>query len=225
MQSNTDSVIGSSGEAVVQGFLGDLSQLSERIGAPAIPAISSKDGGLDLKTAAITDAESLGRFLRDYRQQILGAVELPAIVEASQRVHEGALKELMALDGRISESQLGDFASASRWVGMCHARSLLGMKDHRVVQRYCVSVTEKRAQGWHSVVYGVILAAFSIPLRQGLVRYAERINRSFIESVSGGIALESEALTKLSADFQAELPGLVEAALGAEAQAGVVRLV
>ncbi|MFM7103786.1 MAG: hypothetical protein ACKO3N_21790, partial [Verrucomicrobiota bacterium] len=40
------------------------------------------------------------------------------------------------------------------------------------VQRLVAAVDSGAAAGWHPVVYGVMLSAFCLPLRQGLMHYA-----------------------------------------------------
>ena len=51
------------------------------------------------------------------------------------------------------------------------ARSAAGsarpLRDQRLVQRYLTAVEQGEAQGWHTLVYGLTLAVYSLPLRQG----------------------------------------------------------
>ena len=40
------------------------------------------------------------------------------------------------------------------------------------MRRYAESVEAGVAEGWHTVVYGISMAVYSLPLRQGLIHYA-----------------------------------------------------
>jgi hypothetical protein len=51
-----------------------------------------------------------------------------------------------------------------------------------VVQRYLHAVESDQADGWHTLVYGLTMAVYSLPLRQGLLGYAHQTTRGFIYS-------------------------------------------
>ena len=69
------------------------------------------------------------------------------------------------------------------------------------------------AHAWHTVVYGLILSLYSLPLRQGLLSYARQTTRGFICSVARrGKLTERECLgllKELSADFPAAVNAIV----------------
>jgi len=50
-----------------------------------------------------------------------------------------------------------------------------------VVQRYLAAVDDGRAQGWNPIVFGVALASFNLPYRQGLLHYAGALLRGLAE--------------------------------------------
>ena len=59
-------------------------------------------------------------------------------------------------------------------MGKFQLAALRPMRDQRVVQRYWTALESGQAQGWHTLVYGLTLFIYSVPLRQGLVHYAEQ---------------------------------------------------
>ena len=125
------------------------------------------------------DLAALQTFLDTYLTQILLPLELPAIAEACGRVRRGETRELIALDRQLAgEARLAPFASASRKIGALQLQRLKPLRDERTVQRYLSAVESGRAEGWHTLVYGLTLAVYSFPLRQGLLHYAR-------ETISG----------------------------------------
>ncbi len=129
------------------------------------------------------------------------------------------LKELLDLDkGLAQRAELQPFADASCWVGSCHARSMRGMKDHRTVWRYCKAIRTKKAHGWHAVVYGVVLSAFSIPLRQGLANYCERTMGGFVDAVASARKFPEEEMRQIKESISADLTPEIDRAI--ESQQG-----
>ncbi len=202
-------------QASWQGFLGDLSQLAGRLGESGEESLPERSGGILFDGEEIVDSVSLVRFLEDYRVRFIIPIELPTIIEASRCVINGEFRELMALDHELSkDSTLKGFSEASRWVGQCHARPMRGMRDHRVVWRYCDAIRLGAANGWHSVVYGVVLAAFSIPLRQGLVNYCERIVGGFVESAATKLDIAGSDAIVLQERLMEQLVNDIDASVG-----------
>jgi hypothetical protein len=63
------------------------------------------------------------------------------------------------------------------------------------------------------VVYGLILSLYSLPLRQGLLSYAQQTTRGFIYLAARGLALaESDCLGLLDELF-ADFPAAINAAV------------
>ena len=93
------------------------------------------------------------------------------------------------------------------------------MRDQRVVQRYLQAVESDQADGWHTLVYGLTLAVYSLPLRQGLLGYAHQTTRGFIYSASRMLRLSEHQCRDLFDTLCATLPDAVEALLAQEALA------
>jgi urease accessory protein UreF len=69
-------------------------------------------------------------------------------------------------------------------VGKIQLKRLRPLRDQRLVQRYLRAVQAGEACGWHTVVYGLILSLYSLPLRQGLLSYAQQTARGFIRAAA-----------------------------------------
>ena len=106
---------------------------------------------------------------------------------------------------------LGDLIFASRRVGQSQLRKLRPLRDQRVVQRYLAAVEGGQAHGWHTLVYGLTLAVYSLPLRQGLLGYAHQTTRGFIYSAARMLRLSEHQCRSLFEGFSADLPTAVEA--------------
>jgi hypothetical protein len=116
---------------------------------------------------------SPGQFLEDYLARLLLPCELPAIVAAWGHVRRGELRELIAQDDQMAALLISTpFAGPSRRVGRLQLSRLRPLRDDRIVQRYLAAVESGRAHGWHTLVYGLTLAVYSLPLRQGLLHYS-----------------------------------------------------
>lgn len=198
-------------------FFGDVHPLVDQLG--------STEGLVELSTAAsalamdkVNNRESLERFLMAYQAQLLGPIELPVIRRAYEYASQGQSRELIALDRELSSvPMLRQFASASQRVGKGQLRRLKPLRDQRVVQRYLNAVESGDAHGWHTVVYGLTLAMYSLPLRQGLMGYAQQTLRGFIHSASRPLMLaETEAVeifVSLAPDIHSVVGGIFKASL------------
>ncbi len=170
-------------------FWSDLGALTDQIG---VHATACPDGAMEtLCLEGVQDAAGLESFLRLYRDQILAPIEFPTILQASVHAGQGEWKALLALDQRLAEEPaMRFFAQPSRLMGRGCLRRLRGLRDVRVLQRYDEAVRDGRAHGWHTVVYGLVLSIFSIPLRQGLVNYQYQILQGFLRSASKTITMK-----------------------------------
>ncbi len=168
---------------------GDARELLEQLGAPeALPTLSLAASALTLD--AVRDAATLRRFLIGYREQILLPVELPAILAAHGHACRGELRELIALDRALgADPRLREFRAASAAVGRRQLSKLRPLRDQRFVQRYLRAVEDAEAHGWHTLVFGVFLAQYSLPLRQGLLLYSQRTLGGFLDSASATLRL------------------------------------
>jgi urease accessory protein UreF len=200
-------------------WLGDWHPLAEQLG--------SADGLLTLSTATailrvrpVTDVLTLRSFLNSYKRDILLAFELPAIFYARGHADLNELRELVQLDCNLgSEPVLQEFADSSRRVGQGQLQKLRPLRDQRIVQRYLQAVETGRASGWHTLVYGLTLSVYSLPLRQGLLGYAHQTSRGLIYAAAQPLRL-SERVCRLLFDQQvADLPASIERLLQERAAA------
>ena len=135
-----------------------------------------------LRVGTIQSETALKTFLVRYHEELLSPFELPAIQRAYDHACGNELRELIAFDnGQLFAHDLHDLRSASRRVGQTQLRRLKPLRDNRFVQRYLKAVDEGRAEAWHTLVYGVTLSVYSLPLRQGLLHYAAETLRGFVQ--------------------------------------------
>ena len=200
-------------------WLGDWHPLAEQLGsADGIIALGSVSAWLRLEP--VRSLPSLRDFLEHFQGQILLPVELPAIQRAHGHTTRNEVRELIALDQRLADQKaLRDFATASRRVGQAQLEKLRPLRDQRLVQRYLQAVESGRAHGWHTLVYGMTLAVYSLPLRQGLLGYAHQTTRGFIYSAARMIELSERKCHRLFDEMCADLPEAVERLLRKRAAA------
>jgi urease accessory protein UreF len=200
-------------------WLGDWHPLAEQLG--------SADGLVEMGSASallclppVGDLPSLERFLRQYLQEISLPLELPAIQAAQAHASRNELRELIALDQELAEAPLlQPFAQASRRVGQAQLQKLRPLRDQRFVQRYLQAVDSGQANGWHTVVYGLTLELYSLPLRQGLLGYVQQTTRGFIYSAARALRLSEPACRGLFDELCADLPAAIEELLKHQAAA------
>lgn len=192
---------------------GDPSPLLEQLGSPGDLAVPAQA----LTAAQFEQVRSLAgltAFLRDYQQRILIPLELPMIERAWRHTSRNELRELVALDASLAaDPALKAFAAASCRVGQRQLNRLRPMRDHRFVQRYIAAIEDGRARGWHTLVFGVTLATFCLPLRQGLVSYGERTLGGFVAGAARPLALTHTQCADIHAQLCAELPATVNGLL------------
>lgn len=194
-------------------LLGDPHPLLEQIGSTDDLAVTGAVAHA-IEFQRVSDLPSLRRFLDGYRTEILVPIELPAIVSAYQHSVRGETAELIALDERLAAEQaVRRFAVASCRVGQRQLSKLRPMRDQRLVQRYLAAIEDGKARGWHTLVYGVSLAMFSLPLRQGLQNYAEQTVRGFVSSAAASLRLPEKECDTLLAAQSSEAPRAVACAL------------
>lgn len=196
-------------------LLGDAHPLLDQLGSADELAVTSTLAG-SMEFARVRDLPTLRAFLDGYRSQVLLPVELPAIVSAYQHAVRGEARELVALDQSLAkETVIRDFALASCRVGQRQLSKLRPMRDQRVVQRYLAAIEAGDARGWHTLVYGVSLAMFSMPLRQGLQNYIEQTTHGFIMRAARSLRLTETSCNELAAQHFVAAPLAVAQALQA----------
>lgn len=165
---------------------------------PLVAQLGTADGlaslhvlARSLSTKPVTTLVGLRDFLHAYRDQILLPHELPAIRTAFDHANRNELRELIAFDRELShEPALRSFAGASQRIGREQLQRLRPLRDERMVQRYLTAVETDQAYGWHTLVYGMTLVLYSLPLRQGLLGYAHQTTRGFIHAAARGLQLK-----------------------------------
>lgn len=196
-------------------LLGDPHPLLERLGAPEEIAVAGAVTSA-IEFGRVIDLPSLRNFLTAYRAEILQPIEMPAIVRAYEHAVRGEAEELTALDRKLAgERAIRPFAIASCRVGQRQLGKLRPMRDQRLVQRYLAAIEDGRARGWHTLVYGVSLAIFSLPLRQGLQNYGEQAIRGFVESAARSLRLREVDCRALIDAHSSEIPPAIASALDA----------
>lgn len=190
-------------------WLGDWHPLAEQLGSTdGLVALSSATSLLSIPS--VRNVETLNQFLRVYQSRILLPFELPAIQAAHTHAMSNQLRELVAMDRELAPPDLlRAFTVASQRVGCSQLQKLRPLRDDRFVQRYLQAVEEGQAHGWHTLVYGVTLAVYSLPLRQGLIAYAHQTTRSFIYSAARTLQLSERACRAIFEDTNAGLPEAV----------------
>jgi len=185
---------------------------------PLVEQLGSADGLVSLHTFAtslmarpVNSLPALRDFLSCYQEQILLPHELPAIRDAYHHAAQNHARELVALDQQLSrEPMLRDFASASRRVGQAQLQRLRPLRDERIVQRYLHALDNGEAHGWHTLVYGMTLVVYSLPLRQGLLGYAQQTTRGFIHAAAKSLNATEAECRDLFDELCAPLPVAVE---------------
>jgi urease accessory protein UreF len=170
-------------------ILGDLTALAVQLG--------SVDGLSELSMAAsclgsarLRSITELERFLEGYTTGVMIPHDLPAVAQAFRHATHGEVRELILLDNQLSQTRsLEQFASASCHVGSTQLRRLRPLRGERVVQRYLQALEVGEAKGWHTLVFGLVLSVYSLPLRQGLVHYAQQTLGGFVQAASHRITL------------------------------------
>lgn len=181
---------------------------------PLVEQLGSTEGMLPLSSASemlrlprVTNMDSLVEFLETYKTRILIPIELPAIMRAFLHASRHETRELIAFDRSLErESSLDEFAAASQRVGRNQLRRFRPLRDHRLLQRYLNAVEEKRARGWHTLVFGITLSIYSLPVRQGLVFYERQTLRGFIHASSNPLRLSIFECRKILDHLCSDLP-------------------
>jgi urease accessory protein UreF len=193
----------------------DFRALEEQLGSPEeATAISSAAFGAAL--TEIRTPDQLREFVAHFQAKTLAQDELPAILRAYNHARRNEAREIIALDRSLKESFPSEaLANASERVGRNQLRKMRGLKTERVVTRYWDAVHNKQAHGWHTVVFGVVLAVYSIPLRQGMNHYGQQTIRGFIEAGAASLKLRA-VVNELESTLLADMPAIVERALASE---------
>ncbi len=197
-------------------LLGDwhplVAQLGSTEGLAEFAAVAHR-----LRVGAIAHEAGLREFLKRYTHELLLPYELPAIQRAFAHTNGNELRELIAFDREQALSPgLRDFASASRRVGQEQLRRLKPLRDLRFIQRYLLAVDEGRAEAWHTLVFGVTLSVYSLPLRQGLLHYGAETLRGFVQLACRSVTVSELVLQQILEERFVELVAATDALLPVE---------
>src|SRR5262245_17270997 len=194
-------------------WLGQWHPLAEQLGS-ADGLVTLASASSLLRIPPVYDVPSLCNFLRNYHLRILLPFELPSINTAHGFAMINGLRELIALDQELAaQALLQNFAEPSRRIGQTQLQKLRPLRDQRMLQRYLNAVEAGQANGWHHLVYGLTLAIYSLPLRQGLLGYAYQTTRGFIYSAARPLQLSERDCRALFEERCADLPSAVESLL------------
>jgi len=196
-------------QSKAESLLGDFSALLQQVGVRGVLPVCNPPVAPDTKL--ITNLTGLQTFLEAYLAQVLYPVELPAIANACGHVRRGELRELIELDQRLAgDARLKPFAAASRQIGVLQLKRMKPLRDERTVQRYLRAVESGQAAGWHTLVYGMTLSVYSIPLRQGLLHYGRETLSALAQAAAGAENFFNPACQDMLGTLLACLPQNVE---------------
>lgn len=160
-------------------------------------------------------------FLQCYAERIC-PVELAVIQQAFTHASGNHLRELIALDRSSSQvTELRELAGTSARVGRLQLEQLRPLRDQRLVQRYWEAVEGGTASGHHWVVYGLTLAIFSVPLRQGLLDFGRGTLIGLAAQSAKQLVLPEVELAALLAAAEERLPDVIEAVLSCGGWSGL----
>lgn len=186
--------ISSSAGSQTEEILSDVRSLAENLGSTEA---AGEWNGAHLIAASPT-LEALELRLDGCRREILVDREWPAVLGAWEFARTGKARDLVALDH--SWSKIGantPFFEASFRVGQRQLNRLKYLRDQRVIQRYLAAIEAGTAYGWHPMVYGVVLAIFNLPLRQGLVHFGVQTLTGFAHAVGRHPAIDTEGVSRI----------------------------
>lgn len=194
--------------------LGDLHPLAQQLeSTEGLVLLSTASHWLKLRN--IESVPSLVEFLEAYQAEILIPIELPAIQRAFRHASRQEARELIAFDAELAaEPLLKPFHTASRRVGGAQLRRLRPLRDVRVVQRYLRAVEAGTACGWHTLVYGMTLAVYSLPVLPGLMSYERQTLLGFMHAVARSLRLSESDCRDLLEKLSPALPSSMMPILG-----------
>jgi urease accessory protein UreF len=193
--------------------LGELHPLLAQLGS-ADGLFALRAASASLRLTRLDSPDALATFLHAYCGRVLLPLDLPAIERAYRHASRHEIRELIALDREIARAGLlRDFAAASRRAGRNHLQRLRPLRGERVAQRYLQAVEDGAADGWHTIVYGLTLALYSLPIRQGLMNYAHQTLHGFISVAARPLRLSKHQATELLEELCLCLPAQLESLL------------
>jgi urease accessory protein UreF len=193
----------------------DWRAIEEQLGSPEeATAISASALAGSLK--GIGSAEQLRQFVANFQSEKLSVEELPIILRSYNHARRNEGREIIQLDRSLKLTTPNDpLAAASVRVGRNQLRRMRALRHEKVVSKYWDAVRDGEASAWHTVVFGVVLGVYSIPLRQGLHHYSQQTVRGFLEAGAASLRLREAEVDELESSLLAGPPALVERVLAA----------
>lgn len=196
--------------------LGALDELLKEVG-PNKEDVEGMALMVSVGNRELLNEADLREFLFNHQKPRLVQWEWPAVVKAWGHASRQELQELIALDQEMLLIPWpAPLAAASRRAGLRQLRRWRPLRDERLAGRYLRAVEDGKAQGWHSLVYGLMLQVYSLPLRQGLMMYAQQIATGFIDSPMLPKPLTAGRRHALLEEFCVGLPHEVNQALSSQ---------
>jgi len=200
-------------------WLGNWHPLAEQLGS-ANGLVALGEISASMQVPLVHDLASLKHFLSSYQKQLLLPIELPAIQRAFDQTFRHEVRELAEFDRQLAnEPALKPFAEASKRIGQTELLKLRPLRDERIVRRYLEYVERNEANAWHTIIYGMTVALYSIPLRQGLLGYGYQTTRGFIYSAAKDLQLSEKECRALLNELCDNLPAAVEGLIAQRAAA------
>jgi urease accessory protein UreF len=164
-----------------------------------------------LGMGSLTSAAELAVALERYRTTLLEPIELPTLTKARRLASRGRTKELIALDQNFlgNHPEWLPLSAGSTRFGRDYLSRLRPLRDERVVQRMLEAVQTGKTPGHHHIVFGLTMAVYSIPARQGLADYAQGALEAVVATAAGKLKLTQEDRAALLAPSQAHLPSAI----------------
>ena len=173
--------------------------------------------GADLVAGALgmgplTSADELAVALELYRTTLLEPIELPTLTKAQRLASRGRTKELVALDQNFlgNHPEWLPLSAGSTRFGRDTLARLHPLRDERVVQRMLKAVQAGKIPGHHLIVFGLTMAVYSIPARQGLADYAQFALNALITTKAGKLRLTQDDRDTLFSHSQSRLPEAID---------------
>jgi hypothetical protein len=197
---------------------GEGEALEDQLGSPeGMHLLGSAMIGLT--PGGVRDFASLREALHRYAHRHMFPHELGIICEAHIHASAGHSRELIELDLKAAALwNEGPMRDASRHVGRVQLRKLKALKGQKLVGRYLDAIQQGDAFGSHAVVYGVVLALYSIPLRQGLSHYSQQTLDGFVTAGMRHLSLGQAEADELHRELCVGLPAAIEQTLGSNGQ-------
>lgn len=206
----------------VQELLGDVRALAAAARGDEPPGAQESLGRT--VPARLESVAAWRAFLDRYLAAVLVPWEWPLIAESHRLATAGQARELVAADQAWSRSQsslppeMRSMGEASFRVGQRQLNRLRSLPDQRVVRRYLAAIEAGEARGWHPLVYGLVLATFAIPLRQGLQHYARQTATGFLLGTPLAERMDAGAQSQLLDEVEASLIPVLQRLLPAGIQ-------